>query len=134
MSGLHSRLRVDADSRARGASLLTGMLPLFQNRAANSVQAVIPNIPFCGRSQHMANSSLKATEEAPMGDARAHDGMHIAEIVLAGGGEMGALMRAQDWSQTSLGPIEDWPQSLRTAISICLDSRFPILIWWGSEL
>ena len=27
-----------------------------------------------------------------------------------------------------------WPQSLRTAVSICLESRFPILVWWGSEL
>src|SRR5262245_23879692 len=82
----------------------------------------------------MANSSLRATEEAPMGDARAHERMHITEIVLAGGGDMGARMRAHDWSQTSLCPVEDWPQSLRTAISICLHSRFPILIWWGSEL
>jgi PAS domain S-box-containing protein len=51
-----------------------------------------------------------------------------------GGGEMGALMRARDWSQTSLGPARNWPQSLRTAVSICLDSRFPILVWWGPEL
>ncbi|MEZ4728119.1 MAG: hypothetical protein R3E79_13390 [Caldilineaceae bacterium] len=50
---------------------------------------------------------------------------------LAGGGEMGALMRTLDWSQTALGPVQTWPQSLRTAVSICLNSRFPILLWWG---
>ena len=50
---------------------------------------------------------------------------------LAGGGEMGALMRSMDWSKTALGPVESWPQSLRTSVSTCLNSRFPILLWWG---
>ncbi len=43
-------------------------------------------------------------------------------------------MRALDWSQTPLGAVETWPQSLRTSVSICLQSRFPMLIWWGREL
>jgi signal transduction histidine kinase len=43
-------------------------------------------------------------------------------------------MRALDWSQTPLGPVESWPQSLQTAVGICLASRFPILLWWGAEL
>src|SRR5689334_3617916 len=54
--------------------------------------------------------------------------------MLDGGGEMGALMRTIDWSKTPLGPIETWTQSLLTALSICLFSRFPILIFWGPEL
>ena len=53
---------------------------------------------------------------------------------LDGGGEMGALMRAKDWTATPLGPVEQWPQSLRTTVSTCLNSRFPILIWWGPQL
>ncbi|HLI05968.1 MAG TPA: ATP-binding protein [Ktedonobacteraceae bacterium] len=57
-----------------------------------------------------------------------------ANDLFAGGGEMGELMHSIDWSQTPLGPKEEWPQSLRTSLSICLASRFPILIWWGSEL
>jgi hypothetical protein len=32
----------------------------------------------------------------------------------AGGGKMGALLREHDWSKTPLGPLEIWPQSLRT--------------------
>ncbi len=52
---------------------------------------------------------------------------------LSGGGETGALIRAHDWARTPLGPIEQWPQSLRTSVSICLKSRFAILIWWGRE-
>lgn len=53
---------------------------------------------------------------------------------MAGGGEMGKLMRQTDWSKTVLGPVNEWPQSLRTSVSICLNSRFPILLWWGPEM
>ena len=53
------------------------------------------------------------------------------EDCLIGGGGMGQLMRAKDWSRTPLGPVSGWPQSLRTSVSTCLNSRFPILIWWG---
>jgi signal transduction histidine kinase/FixJ family two-component response regulator len=55
------------------------------------------------------------------------------EQFLSGGGEMGALIRSMDWSKTALGPVETWPQSLRTSVSLCLSSTFPILIAWGPE-
>ena len=54
--------------------------------------------------------------------------------LFAGGGEMGALMRATDWSKTKLGPIDAWPQSLRTMLGVVLGSRFPMLLWWGPDL
>ena len=47
---------------------------------------------------------------------------------------MARLVREYDWSKTPLGPVERWPQSLRTAASICLGSRFPMMLWWGSDL
>ncbi|MFS0518640.1 ATP-binding protein [Nostoc sp. UIC 10607] len=53
---------------------------------------------------------------------------------LLGGGEMGARMREQDWSKTSLGPTQQWPQSLKTAVRIMLTSRQPMFVWWGEEL
>src|ERR1700753_2721034 len=53
---------------------------------------------------------------------------------LAGGGEMGALMRAANWSETELGRPENWPASLKTAVGIMLTSRQPIWIGWGSDL
>ena len=56
------------------------------------------------------------------------------ERLFPGDSEMAGLMRALDWSRTPLGPSAEWPQSLRTAVSICLASRFPILIWWGPQL
>ncbi|GAB4047681.1 ATP-binding response regulator [Spirosoma litoris] len=56
-----------------------------------------------------------------------------SEQFLAGGGEMGELIRSMDWSTTPLGPVATWPQSLRTSVSLCLSSTFPILIAWGPE-
>ena len=50
------------------------------------------------------------------------------------GGEVGALMRAKDWSATPLGPSETWSSSIKTSVSLCLNSRFPILLWIGPEL
>ncbi|WP_242056424.1 MULTISPECIES: ATP-binding protein [unclassified Nostoc] len=57
----------------------------------------------------------------------------ISEEVFAGGGEMGSLMRSLDWSQTLLGSASEWAQSLKTAVSIILNSHYPMFIWWGSE-
>jgi hypothetical protein len=50
---------------------------------------------------------------------------------IVGGGEMGNLVRSMDWSETPLGSIESWPQSLRTTVNICLASDLPICIIWG---
>lgn len=57
-----------------------------------------------------------------------------SEDVFIPDGEMGALMRSYNWSQTSLGAIKNWPQSLKTSIRIILGSRYPMFIWWGEEL
>ena len=56
------------------------------------------------------------------------------EAVFPGGGELGALCRSKDWSATPLGPVERWPQSLKTAVSIVLSSSFPMILLWGPEL
>ncbi len=47
---------------------------------------------------------------------------------------MGERIRAKDWSATPLGPVEQWPQSLKTIVRIMLTSRQPIWIGWGPEL
>jgi PAS domain S-box-containing protein len=59
--------------------------------------------------------------------------LSLAEEIFAGNGEMASLIRTTDWSKTPLGPVESWPQSLRTAVSICLGSRHPIVLWVGPE-
>ena len=53
---------------------------------------------------------------------------------LAGGGELGALMRGMDWAATQLGEPALWPRSLKTVVRIMLTSRQPIWIGWGPEL
>jgi hypothetical protein len=56
------------------------------------------------------------------------------EEIFTGGGEMGMLMRSRDWSQTPLGSVENWSQSLKTAVRIMLTSRQAMFVWWGEEL
>ena len=57
----------------------------------------------------------------------------LSEILFAGGGEMGALMRAHDWLNTPLGSIESWLPCLRTSLSTLLASRFPMCLFWGRD-
>jgi PAS domain S-box-containing protein len=57
----------------------------------------------------------------------------ILNEIFVGSGEMSARMRSLDWSKTPLGPISDWPQSLKTSLAICLASRFPTAMYWGPE-
>lgn len=53
---------------------------------------------------------------------------------LFGGGATGALMRRMNWQDTPFGKPDSWPQSLRSAVSICLGTNFPIAIYWGPDL
>ena len=51
-----------------------------------------------------------------------------------GPGRTRAALRAKDWSQTPLGPVDTWPEELCAAIRTVLPSRIPMLLWWGPEL
>ncbi|BDT60220.1 hypothetical protein MasN3_37140 [Massilia varians] len=53
---------------------------------------------------------------------------------LSGGGQMGAMMRAHDWSHSPLGHPRAWPQALRTTVGLMLNSKFPMFVAWGPEL
>ena len=57
-----------------------------------------------------------------------------ALMFLSGGGELGAMMRAHDWSASPLGHPRDWPQALRTVVGLMLNSKFPMFVAWGPEL
>jgi signal transduction histidine kinase len=70
---------------------------------------------------------------APASEDASGEG-HGALRFLAGGGDMGARMRAMDWGATALGPPEAWPQSLKTIVRVMLDSRYAMWMLWGSEL
>jgi PAS domain S-box-containing protein len=72
---------------------------------------------------------LEATEptlDGTNGEAR--------EEVFTGGGELGARIRAFNWSSTPMGPISTWPQSLKTAVRILITSRYAMWLGWGPDL
>jgi PAS domain S-box-containing protein len=63
------------------------------------------------------------------------DSSSPAELLLTpDDGPLSRLMEQTDWTSTPLGPYRDWPPELRTAVSICLNCPFPILVMWGPQL
>jgi signal transduction histidine kinase len=46
-------------------------------------------------------------------------------------GEMAQRIREFDWSETSLGPIDQWSRSLRAAVKMLLASPVPLVMLWG---
>jgi PAS domain S-box-containing protein len=57
-----------------------------------------------------------------------------ADVTFPGDGEMARRMRAYPWAGSALGDPQGWSASLRTAVRICLTSRFPMIVWWGPDL
>ncbi len=77
---------------------------------------------------------MRLESHSLMTNLSADDSNSSAPKFLAGGGDMGVLMRRHDWSTSRLGDPETWPQSLRTAVSLMLNSRYPMFIAWGPSL
>ena len=53
---------------------------------------------------------------------------------LDGGGLMAEFIRNHDWAATPLGPLDQWPDALKTTVALCLASRFPQAVLWGPAL
>jgi len=70
-----------------------------------------------------------------MSDLRIVETTHYAyrDAFLAGGGDCATLIAALDWRSTPLGPIEAWPQSLKTATALMLRSPVPMVMLWGVD-
>ena len=60
--------------------------------------------------------------------------MNLPAPFFDGGGQMGAMMRAHDWSTSPLGRPDTWPRSLRTVVRLMLASKFPMFLAWGPDL
>jgi PAS domain S-box-containing protein len=71
------------------------------------------------------NAELRASGNNERAQRTAHDWLRR-------GGEAGRLIAERDWS-ASLGAIESWPQSLKTALGIVLLSPVPIVMLWGED-
>jgi hypothetical protein len=53
--------------------------------------------------------------------------------VFACAGEMAARMRSHPWEDHVLGAPARWPAVLRTAVSMVLRSRHPMMLTWGER-
>jgi PAS domain S-box-containing protein len=58
---------------------------------------------------------------------------NVTPDFLSSNGQLGQLIRKHDWESTSLGPIHNWSQSLKTTINLMLNSQNPIWIGWGAD-
>ncbi|HEX5501786.1 MAG TPA: ATP-binding protein [Thermomicrobiales bacterium] len=124
----------DADLAVAGGEAAAVVVVALIGQRGEGVGAA-PAIEIAGEAARPLGSARIGG--AASADARQEGKAGVAvrqDEVFAGGGEMGALMRARDWAATPLGPVEDWPQSLQTAVRIMLNSRYPMFIWWGREL
>jgi CheY-like chemotaxis protein len=106
--------------------LSADLLPALEAALLHSSRISIP----ASKAWQDAVSTDRPVPAGSLPDPGPHDDLDL----MSGGGNMGELMRAHDWAKTPFGPVSKWPQSLRTALRICLDSRFPIVIWWGRNL
>ena len=99
-----------------------GLKPYFLTLPTKLIPNVVADLAF--ESKKIVSPSAITKEPVAQ----------IGSEWIVGGGEMGQLIRALDWSPTPLGPIASWPQSLRTTVNLCLASDLPICIIWGPEL
>ncbi len=56
----------------------------------------------------------------------------MADVRVAGA--CGELIQSIDWRATSLGPMAEWPASLRAMVANMLHARQPMLLFWGPDL
>ncbi len=57
--------------------------------------------------------------------------VRAVEAIFSAGGDMGRLMGAMDWNATVLGPVKDWPTTLRAVLSAVLTHPMPMNLMWG---
>jgi PAS domain S-box-containing protein len=57
-----------------------------------------------------------------------------ANHLITGPSEMAARIRSYNWSQTPLGPIENWSETLLATANLMLHSPFPTILSWGPEM
>src|SRR5436190_539444 len=96
--------------------------------------------PASGSRAPTGPGSFPRRERGPPGTSQQGGGLSHAQA--SQGPELGRLfadetaahMRTVDWSATPLGSVESWPPTLWSALSLCLGSPVPMMIWWGPEL
>jgi signal transduction histidine kinase len=88
-----------------------------------------------GRAAALINAAPGAASATTRGGREGGAVMRsVAFDFLSGDSEMASAIRGHDWSATPLGPIQDWPDVLKTSVALMLGSRFPQAIIWGPDL
>jgi len=87
-----------------------------------------------GSQESLASSRPAQVNLVMDGDSPVARAMANPADLFAGGGEMGALLRETDWGATPLGPVDRWPQSLKSVVRLLLTSRFAMWMGWGPDL
>src|SRR4051812_17470039 len=99
---------------------------------APSLAAVTPQPRFRTISTPCREAGFTILMPDPIPDAPDRE-FRPTEAFLAGGGQMGARLRARDWSATPLGPAAAWPAPLKTLVAVMLGARQPMFVAWGPE-
>ena len=63
----------------------------------------------------------------------AHPAAAVPRSFAHGGGQLGKIIDAFDWSATSLGPIAAWPAVVRDTVALILRSPVPMVTMWGED-
>jgi PAS domain S-box-containing protein len=133
MNGLEATRAIHKELPGSSVVLVTQNDPAIARRQAKEVNAAA----FVAKSNLVAD--LLPTLERLTPDSAVASTQDAAPPPtttpewLAGGGELGRLIGSRDWSQTSLGPIDAWPQSLKTSVNLILNARHPMWISWGKD-
>ena len=103
-----------------GENLTVGRYKVVNSRPRTTARTDQPAVPLTisGRTASWTRAWSRYT---PQTNAAAHR-QHLEYLL------------AKDWSQTALGPLEDWPQSLRTMSSYVMNCPYPCAMYWGEDL
>ena len=126
-------------TRTRGKALETWVEPsVTTDEVVILHPAVIETLASTGLLRNGRLDEVKFLREvavaAETNKAEAGRQTEAKSIWPANSGEMETLVREHNWAATPLGPLEGWPQSLKTAVDLALACRFPMVVLWGPEL
>ncbi|WP_156799977.1 ATP-binding protein [Novosphingobium resinovorum] len=121
MAGRGYGPRVSANVRKfLSLEIFCGFAALFEGGNVDGM----PSMP------HFVSSVLPESLQLPLIDT---PGQPAAQQLFSGSGEIRSIGRDLDWTQTPLGSVASWPQSLRSTVRTLLSSQYPMVLTWGGE-
>jgi signal transduction histidine kinase/CheY-like chemotaxis protein len=128
-----NRNGLEATRLIRSALPNTEVILVSQNESSVvQRQAVEVDARAFVAKSNIANDLIPAVDRVTQN--RRHEPAQPATKGVFGDSAMSRLVAQQDWSKTSLGPIQSWPPSLRSAVNLMLNSQHPMWVGWGPEM